>query len=115
MAREIAGLVVGEEARVTVDGQPLALGLEVRNHSPKGFQWGYGGSGPAQLALAKLLTVADERTAETYLPAVPGVLHRADNGAALVGGGVEGGGVAGGREAARRDGPAGGEDQDAGA
>jgi hypothetical protein len=24
----------------------------IRNHSPAGFQWGYGGSGPAQLALA---------------------------------------------------------------
>jgi len=22
------------------------------NHSPDGFEWGYGGSGPAQLALA---------------------------------------------------------------
>ena len=26
--------------------------LKVRNHSPDGFNWGYGGSGPAQLALA---------------------------------------------------------------
>lgn len=25
---------------------------EIRNHSPDGFEWGYGGSGPAQLALA---------------------------------------------------------------
>lgn len=29
--------------------------LKVRNHSPDGFNWGYGGSGPAQLALAILL------------------------------------------------------------
>ena|SRR3990167_5543552 len=28
---------------------------DVRNHSPDGFTWGYGGSGPAQLALAMLL------------------------------------------------------------
>lgn len=28
---------------------------EVINHSPDGFAWGYGGSGPAQLALAILL------------------------------------------------------------
>ncbi len=28
---------------------------EVFNHSPDGFAWGYGGSGPAQLALAILL------------------------------------------------------------
>lgn len=27
---------------------------DLRNHSPNGFQWGYGGSGPAQLALALL-------------------------------------------------------------
>lgn len=27
----------------------------VRNHSPDGFDWGYAGSGPAQLALAILL------------------------------------------------------------
>lgn len=26
--------------------------LDLRNHSPDGFQWSYGGSGPAQLALA---------------------------------------------------------------
>lgn len=26
--------------------------LKLRNHSPTGFAWGYGGSGPAQLALA---------------------------------------------------------------
>ena len=28
---------------------------EYRNHSPDGFNWGYGGSGPAQLALAVTL------------------------------------------------------------
>jgi Family of unknown function (DUF6166) len=33
---------------------PLALRLEIANHSPDGFEWGYGGSGPAQLALAIL-------------------------------------------------------------
>lgn len=31
---------------------PLAPRNDVRNHSPDGFEWGYGGSGPAQLALA---------------------------------------------------------------
>ena len=29
--------------------------LEVYNHSPDGFEWGYGGSGPSQLSLAILL------------------------------------------------------------
>ena len=28
--------------------------FDLRNHSPTGFEWGYGGSGPAQLALAIL-------------------------------------------------------------
>lgn len=28
--------------------------LDLRNHSPTGFEWGYAGSGPAQLALAIL-------------------------------------------------------------
>lgn len=36
---------------------------KVINHSPTGFAWGYGGSGPAQLALAILLTRTDEKTA----------------------------------------------------
>lgn len=30
------------------------------NHSPDGFNWGYGGSGPAQLALALLLDVTGD-------------------------------------------------------
>jgi len=44
-------------AVVLRDGKSLALdrSLGVRNHSPTGFEWGYGGSGPAQLALALLL------------------------------------------------------------
>lgn len=37
------------------------------NHSPDGFQWGYGGSGPAQLALAILLDVTgDPETTSRY-------------------------------------------------
>ena len=31
----------------------------VKNHSPDGFNWGYGGSGAGQLALAILLEVTD--------------------------------------------------------
>lgn len=37
--------------------------LDLRNHSPDGFQWGYHGSGPAQLALAILAAVTDDETA----------------------------------------------------
>ena len=39
---------------VTVDGRPLNPRLDLWNHIPTGFEWGYGGSGPAQLALAIL-------------------------------------------------------------
>jgi len=42
--------------------RPLPLHLELRNHSPTGFAWGYGGSGPAQLALALLMDATDEPT-----------------------------------------------------
>ncbi|MFC7157742.1 DUF6166 domain-containing protein [Halomarina halobia] len=38
--------------------------LELANHSPSGFSWGYNGSGPAQLALALLLDyTGDEEVA----------------------------------------------------
>jgi hypothetical protein len=42
---------------VTRDGEPLTprASLRLRNHSPTGFAWGYGDSGPHQLALAILL------------------------------------------------------------
>jgi len=36
---------------------------DLRNHSPDGFAWGYGGSGPAQLALAILADALDDREA----------------------------------------------------
>jgi hypothetical protein len=35
---------------------------KIRNHSPDGFNWGYGGSGPAQLALALLLDYTGSET-----------------------------------------------------
>ncbi|CAM5277794.1 hypothetical protein ATER59S_00348 [Aquamicrobium terrae] len=42
--------------------------LDLRNHSPTGFSWGYSGSGPAQLALAILCHAlhCDERAVELY-------------------------------------------------
>ena len=46
--------------------RPLKPRLDLRNHSPAGFEWGYNGSGPAQLALALLCDVTgDDRAAET--------------------------------------------------
>ena len=44
---------------VTVDGEPLEDRLDLRNHSPTGFEWGFSGSGPAQLALAILADHCD--------------------------------------------------------
>ncbi len=41
--------------QVTVDGKSLNPRNDLCNHSPTGFNWGYGGSGPAQLALAILV------------------------------------------------------------
>jgi hypothetical protein len=34
------------------------------NHSPDGFAWGYGGSGPSQLALAIMLKCTDAKQAQ---------------------------------------------------
>lgn len=39
----------------------LGPSLRVVNHSPTGFNWGYGGSGPAQLALGLLLDVTGDK------------------------------------------------------
>jgi hypothetical protein len=50
---------------VRLNGKQLdpAPSQAIWNHSPDGFNWGYGGSGPAQLALAVMLEVAPEQTA----------------------------------------------------
>lgn len=39
---------------VRVNDRPLDPRFDIVNHSPTGFNWGYCGSGPAQLALAIL-------------------------------------------------------------
>jgi hypothetical protein len=39
--------------------------LDLRRHSPDGFQWGYAGSGPSQLALALVAdALADDEAAQ---------------------------------------------------
>lgn len=50
----------GQTVIVTVNGRPLNPRLDLYNHSPTGFEWGYGGSGPAQLALAILADHLDD-------------------------------------------------------
>jgi len=56
--------------RVWVDGRELRPNhsQQVYNHSPDGFSWGYGGSGPAQLALAILLCagVPEDKAVEIH-------------------------------------------------
>lgn len=53
--------VLVEENRRTCQLPPCN---DLWNHSPTGFNWGYGGSGPAQLALALCISVlGDERWA----------------------------------------------------
>lgn len=58
--RHIAG---GEALLVTKDNDILLPTPSQRlwNHSPDGFNWGYGGSGPAQLALALLYDVTRDK------------------------------------------------------
>ena len=51
----------------TAEGAPLP---HVVRHSPTGFEWGYGGSGPSDLALSVLTAVAGAETAERYYRAL---------------------------------------------
>lgn len=54
MPKEYRGRRTEDGTIVTVNGQPLNPRHDLYNHSPDGFEWGYAGSGPAQLALAIL-------------------------------------------------------------
>jgi Family of unknown function (DUF6166) len=50
----------GGAGLVTIDDAPLGLPMLAKGearHSPGGFQWGYGGSGPAELARAILIAL----------------------------------------------------------
>lgn len=51
---------------VTVNEQPLNPRFDLRYHSPDGFEWGYGGSGPSQLALAILAHEYGDQVAGAY-------------------------------------------------
>lgn len=57
---------VGEECAVTVDDQPLECRYDLLSASPSGFEWGYGGSGPAQLAIAILAHAYDDEFAREW-------------------------------------------------
>jgi len=63
VAREdgICEVWIHESANPDAEARPLPLHLALRNHSPTGFAWGYGGSGPAQLALALLFDATGDK------------------------------------------------------
>lgn len=54
-----------DTGQVWIDDRELSpeRSQAVVNHSPTGFAWGYGGSGPAQLALALLLEMTTQEMA----------------------------------------------------
>lgn len=54
VVKRYEGLREGYAVMVTVNGIRLNPRRDLWNHSPSGFEWGYAGSGPAQLALAIL-------------------------------------------------------------
>ena len=75
---------VGDVCRRQEDGQELWLNerFDLYNHSPTGFAWGYGGSGPAQLSLAILADATnDDELARKYYQAFKFdiVAHRKGN------------------------------------
>lgn len=49
---------------VKANGEKLSprQSLKIVNHSPSGFEWGYCGSGPSQLALALLLDATGDQS-----------------------------------------------------
>lgn len=50
--------------------KPLPMRLDLFNHSPDGFDWGYAGSGPSQLSLALLAdALKDEKKALRFYQA----------------------------------------------
>lgn len=66
----IRGRIVGDVRTVEIvmsDGSgcaPLPVSQAGRKHSPDGFNWGYGGSGPAALAHSILAYVEGNQTAD---------------------------------------------------
>ena len=52
--RDDGSVVVTVSGRGEHGFRALPWRLDLYNHSPDGFEWGYGGSGPSQLALAIL-------------------------------------------------------------
>ena len=60
------GLRSGGRCVVTANFETLPPRFDLRNHSPDGFEWGYNGSGPSQLALAILANEYGDQIATEY-------------------------------------------------
>jgi len=62
---QVVGIRKNGKLKLFLDGKELdpSKSQKAWNHSPDGFNAGYGGSGPAQSALAILLEVTDEEKA----------------------------------------------------
>jgi hypothetical protein len=67
----VKGIIESEGNRIFIDGKEIlpAYSQKIRNHSPDGFNWGYGGSGPAQTALAIRQCLFDEDIARSLYQA----------------------------------------------
>lgn len=63
---EYEGMRINGRTLVRVNGYPLKPRYDLRMHSPDGFEWGYGGSGPAQLALAILAHEYGDELAQAW-------------------------------------------------
>jgi len=65
--RDISGMihvfVLNDGVKTPLNPKPSQ---ELYNHSPDGFNWGYLGSGPAQLSLAILLDLIGRKPALAY-------------------------------------------------
>ena len=63
----IKGISATREVFIGDEKLSLEKSLKIRNHSPTGFNWGYAGSGPAQLALAVCAHyLGEERARRAY-------------------------------------------------
>ena len=73
----------------TAEGEARASVPHTARHSPTGIEWGYGGAGPADLALSVLLALVGDRAAGALyqrfkheviarVPEAGGVLRAAD-------------------------------------
>jgi hypothetical protein len=60
---KINGTITDREVFIGSKRLSPYLSQKLYNHSPDGFNWGYGGSGPSQLALAILLHFTDKKFA----------------------------------------------------